>query len=111
LKYLQHFFSIRDDIFDFFWQPKWRRLKFKTRITRQKANDQLAKELTKGDPNTIIICGAGKFDCSSKGHAPTPNCHLFKELKKRCKVRLVSEYRTSQVFFNCHSQLEKCMVL
>jgi hypothetical protein len=26
LKYLQHFFSIRDDIFDFFWQPKWRRL-------------------------------------------------------------------------------------
>ncbi|KAI3655366.1 hypothetical protein MP638_001193, partial [Amoeboaphelidium occidentale] len=89
-KYLQHFFSIRDDIFDFFWQLKWHRLKFKTRITRQKAYDQLAKELTKGDPNTIIAYGAGKFDCSSKGHAPAPNRHFFKELKKRCRVRLVS---------------------
>jgi hypothetical protein len=54
-----------------------------------------------------IAYGAGKSDCSSKGHAPIPNRHLFKELKKRRRVRLVSEYRTSQVCFNCHSQLEK----
>jgi hypothetical protein len=54
-----------------------------------------------------IAYGADKFDCSSKGHAPIPNRHLFKKLKKRCRVRLVSEYRTSQVCFNCHSQLEK----
>jgi hypothetical protein len=67
----------------------------------------LANELTKGDPNTIITYGAGKFDCSSKGHDPTPNRHFFKELNKRCRVRLVSEYRTIQVCFNCHSQLEK----
>jgi hypothetical protein len=56
-----------------------------------------------------IAYGAGKSDCSSKGHASTPNRHMFKELKKRCRVRLVSEYRTSQVCFNCHSQLEKYM--
>ncbi|KAI3656286.1 hypothetical protein MP638_004688 [Amoeboaphelidium occidentale] len=94
-EYRRHFFSIRDAVFGFFRRPKWRRLKFKTRIARQKAYDKLAKELTNGDPNTTIAYGGGKFYCSSK------------ELKRRCRVRLVSEYRTSQVCHNCHSQLEE----
>lgn len=104
--FLKHFFSVRDEALGFFRHPKWRRLRFKTRITRQKAYDVVAKELTGGDSNCIIAYGAGKFNCSSKGHAPTPNKHLFVELRKRCRTRLVSEYRTSQVCANCNSQLE-----
>ncbi|KAI3658844.1 hypothetical protein MP638_006559, partial [Amoeboaphelidium occidentale] len=77
-----------------------------TRITRQKAYDVVPKELTDGDSNCIVAYGASKFNCLSKGHAPTPNKHRVVELRKRCRTRLVSEYRTSQVCANCNSQLE-----
>ncbi|KAI3655524.1 hypothetical protein MP638_004019 [Amoeboaphelidium occidentale] len=71
--------------------PKKRRLRFKTRITRQKAYDVVSKELAGGDSNCIIAYGGGKFNSSSKGHAPTPNKHLFVELRKGCRTRLVPE--------------------
>ncbi|KAI3656021.1 hypothetical protein MP638_007380 [Amoeboaphelidium occidentale] len=80
--FLKHFFSVRDQALGFFRPAKWRRLRFKTRITRQKAYDVVAKELTGGDSNCIIAYGGGKFSSSSKGHAPTPNKHLFVELRK-----------------------------
>lgn len=105
--YLHHFLDLRDDILGFYRDPKWRRLRFKTRITRQKAYETLARELTCGDKKCIIAYGSGGFSSTSKGHAPTPNKHLFLELKKRCKVRLVSEYRTSQVCSNCSAQLQQ----
>lgn len=38
-EFLKHFLSLRDEILRFFRDPKWRRLRFKTRITRQKAYD------------------------------------------------------------------------
>ncbi|KAI3656279.1 hypothetical protein MP638_000225, partial [Amoeboaphelidium occidentale] len=98
-KYLEFFLSERDNILGFFREPKWRRLRFITRKKRQKAYDILAKELTGeltgGDPNCVIAYGAGKFDCSSRGHAPTPNRKLFTELRK------------SQICANCNHLLDK----
>ncbi|KAI3642716.1 hypothetical protein MP228_012271 [Amoeboaphelidium protococcarum] len=46
------------------------------------------------DHNAIIAYGAGNFDTASPGYPATPNKRLFYELKKRCRVRLVPEYRT-----------------
>ncbi|KAI3657851.1 hypothetical protein MP638_003169 [Amoeboaphelidium occidentale] len=106
-KYLGFFLSERDNILGFFREPKWRRLRFITHRKRQKAYDILAKELTGGDPNCVIAYGAGKFECSSRGHAPTPNRKLFTELRKRCRTRLVSEFKTSQICANCNHRLDK----
>ncbi|KAI3661488.1 hypothetical protein MP638_007218 [Amoeboaphelidium occidentale] len=106
-EYLRHVLSLRDDVLGFYRDLQRRRLRFKTRITRQKAYEAPARELTDGDKNCIVAYGSGGFISTSKGHAPTPNKHLFVELKKRCKVRLVSEYRTSQVCSNCGSQLQQ----
>ncbi|KAI3660626.1 hypothetical protein MP638_004618 [Amoeboaphelidium occidentale] len=39
-KFLCYFLQNRDDFLGFYRAPKWRRLRFKTRITRQKAYDQ-----------------------------------------------------------------------
>ncbi|KAI3656629.1 hypothetical protein MP638_003067 [Amoeboaphelidium occidentale] len=88
--FLKHFVQFRMRPWAF-RPPKLRRLRFKTRITRQKAYDVVSKELTGGDSNCIIAYGAGKFNCSSKGHASTPNKHRFVELRKECRTRLVPE--------------------
>ena len=63
-------------------ENKWRRLRWKTRIKRQKAYDILSKELTGGAQNVVIAYGGGKFHHASRGHPPTPNKHLFDELKE-----------------------------
>ncbi|KAI3657171.1 hypothetical protein MP638_000295 [Amoeboaphelidium occidentale] len=103
-EYLRHVLSLRDDVLGFYRDPKWRRLRFKTRITRQKAYETLARELTDRDKNCIVAYGSGGFISTSKGHSPTPNKHLFVELKKRCRVRLVSDQLQQTKFWG----IKKC---
>ncbi|KAI3635053.1 hypothetical protein MIR68_006619 [Amoeboaphelidium protococcarum] len=62
------------------------------------------------DHNTIIAYDAGNFDTASPGYPATPNKRLFYELKKRCRVRLVPEYRTSQRCSNCECELVQSRV-
>ncbi|KAI3635164.1 hypothetical protein MIR68_006730 [Amoeboaphelidium protococcarum] len=103
--HLTHFLGLRNQLLGFYRDSKWRRLRWKTRIKRQKAYDQIAQELSNGNEDTIIAYGGGSFDSSSRGHPPTPTKHLFVELKRRFKCRLIPEYRTSQVCSNCDGQL------
>jgi hypothetical protein len=42
----------------------------------------------------------------SRGHPPTPNKHLYKELKRRCRVRLTPEFRTSVTCSKCYERLQ-----
>ncbi|CAI2163671.1 12014_t:CDS:2, partial [Funneliformis geosporum] len=42
----------------------------------------------------------GSFSSSSRGHASGPIKQLFAELKRRCCTRLVSEFRTSQIYIS-----------
>ncbi|KAI3638781.1 hypothetical protein MIR68_003279 [Amoeboaphelidium protococcarum] len=104
------------DAFTGFYRPEmWRKLRRKLFSKRQRAYDNLARMLTlrqdgQFDHNTIIAYGAGNFDTASPGYPATPNKRLFYEPKKRCRVRLVPEYRTSQRCSNCEFQLVQSRV-
>jgi Putative transposase DNA-binding domain len=91
---------------EFFGQLRWRRLRWKTRIKKMEAYDILADQLTAGAASTVIAYGGGQFSHASRGSTPTPNKHLFVELKKRCRVRLTPEFRTSQVCSLCEGYLD-----
>lgn len=99
---LVYFLVFRDEMLDFYAVKRWRRIKWKTSIKRQKAYDKICDLITGGDPTTVVAYGGGSFHHASRGHPPTPYKRLYKELKKHCRVRLVPEYKTSQVCSLCH---------
>jgi hypothetical protein len=84
---------------------RWRRLRWKTRIKRQKAYDSLFTELTGVLKDVVVAYGGGKFSHNSRGHSPTPNKDLFLELKRRTRCRLVPEFRTSKLCSLCDAVL------
>ncbi|KAI3656166.1 hypothetical protein MP638_002830, partial [Amoeboaphelidium occidentale] len=61
----------------------------------------LCGELAAGAEDVVIAYGGGKFSHNSRGHPPTPNKHLFLELKRRTRSRLVPEFRTSKLCSLC----------
>jgi hypothetical protein len=83
---------------------RWRRLRWKTRVKRQKAYDLLFTELAAGVEDVIAYRGGG-FSHKSRGHHPTPNKHLFLELKRRTRCRLVPAFRTSKLWSLCDNVL------
>ncbi|KAI3660260.1 hypothetical protein MP638_005123 [Amoeboaphelidium occidentale] len=106
ITHLLHVLEYRDEFLGFYRDMRWRRLRWKTRIKRQKAYDTLYKELAAGGlDNVVIAYGGGKFIHNSRGHPPTPNKHLFLELKRRTSCRLVPEFRTSKLCSLCDNEL------
>ena len=70
-------------------RKRWRRLKFKSRIRRQKALMNITRLLNRDghnrairDPNTVIAYGAGSFNATSRGHGPMPYKELYHTLKQ-----------------------------
>ncbi|KAI3652982.1 hypothetical protein MP228_002407 [Amoeboaphelidium protococcarum] len=115
IQHLQYVLQHRDAFTGFYRPEMWRKLRRKLFSKRQRAYDNLARMLTlrqdgQFDHNTIIAYGAGNFDTASPGYPATPNKRLFYELKKRCRVRLVPEYRTSQRCSNCEFELGQSRV-
>ncbi|KAI3656402.1 hypothetical protein MP638_000399 [Amoeboaphelidium occidentale] len=104
-EHLSHVLELRDELLGFYSEMRWRRLRWKTRIKRQKAYDTLFTELTGGFDNVVIAYGGGGFSHNSRGHPPTPNKHRFLELKRRTRCRLVPEFRTSKLCSKCDNEL------
>lgn len=89
---------------DYFGTLGRRRLRWKTHIRRQVAYNTIISEILAGDPLTVIAYGGGKFSHASRGHAPTPNVHLYKQMTyRRLRVRMTTEHRTSKLCSRCHS--------
>ena len=82
---------------DFYGTNRHRRLKWGQYIKRQKAYDTIATEVKAGADDVVVVYGDGclLFNHASRGHPSTPNKHLYVQLKRRFRSRLVNEYRTS----------------
>ncbi|KAI3656738.1 hypothetical protein MP638_007387 [Amoeboaphelidium occidentale] len=65
----------------------------------------LLHELAAGAEDVVIAYGGGGFSHNSRGHPPTPNKHIFLELKRRTRCRLVPEFRTSKLCSLCDNLL------
>jgi transposase len=61
--------------------------------------------LTAGAEDFVIAYGGGAFSHNSRGDPPTPNKHLFLELKRRIRCRLVPEFRTVKLCSLCDNEL------
>ena len=104
--HLTLFLANRDELLGYYREMKWRRLRWKTRIKRQKAYDTVCREIGNDELDAVIIYGNGSFSSTSRGHASAPNKQLFVELRRRYRnARLVSEYLTSQVCLKCEGRL------
>src|SRR6185369_1213882 len=82
---------------EFYDQQRWKRLRWKAYIEKQKALHKFCKRLTE---NTMIAFGDAKFSSVSTGNAPGP-MRLFRKALKRGRyakaVVSIYEYRTSKV--------------
>ena len=88
-----------DQLLGFYRPPKYRRLRWKTYLRREKAYDKLTNQLAGGVPHNHVVIGygGGRFDHASPGWAPTPRVGLFKHLRRKFwRTRLVCEHNTSQ---------------
>ncbi|KAJ3292996.1 hypothetical protein HK104_004841 [Borealophlyctis nickersoniae] len=107
LDHCHHVAQHLDTLVDFYGSPRFTRQKFKTYVGKQKAFDEISKRLTGGDRRVIIAFGNGSFPHNSRGGDSTPLRRLFWELRRRCTVRLVDEYRTSITCSLCEGDLPK----
>jgi hypothetical protein len=70
-------------LFDFYGSLKWRQLRRKTDIRRQKAYDVLCKRIAGEKLDFIVAYGSAKFSASSRGSPPIPTTHLYKKLLEK----------------------------
>ena len=73
-----------DDLLLFYWQKRWRRLRFASYIGKQKAFETVCQRITQNDPNTVVFFGDGRFSSSSRGCAAGPVKSLYHQLRRRC---------------------------
>ena len=90
---LQH----KQTLLEFYDERKWSRMRWKTHINKQKAYDEICSR-------TVIAFGNGGFSSTSRDHASGPVKQLLWELRKRCRVRIVDEYRTSKICSLCNKR-------
>ena len=99
--YLQYVLEHAERILEFYGKDRWSRLRWKSFMGKQKGYDVVCKRITDGNPTTLVAFGDAMFPSSSRGHAASPVKGLYKELKRRCRVIKVDEFRTSQFCSLC----------
>jgi hypothetical protein len=104
---LRHYLLYKGAIVSYYRPKRWRRMRWKTRIKRQKAYDSICKTIAGGEnpERVVVVYGGASFNPCSRGHPPTPNKHLYKEIKKRFRSRLINEYNTSKLCSKCDNIL------
>ena len=110
IQYIQYVLSCLDLLLSFHIKKDYRDLKFTRYIGRQKALQKLCNHITaKAGRNTLVGFG----DWSNKDSAGIikkcpagPVKQLERELKKRCTVVSVDEFRTSKLHECCHQPLK-----
>ena len=65
----------------------------------------VCRELTAGDPSTVIVWGDANFRHNSRGGPPTPTKGLQRFLAPRCRFFSVDEYRSSALCSACNRRM------
>lgn len=90
-----------------FWtSERITRHKFKRYISRQQKWEIITKRIVK-HPSDIVALGDAPFLHNSKGLVTTPKGRFVKELKKKARVRVIDEYKTSKICSVCDEALRK----
>lgn len=105
-QHLQYALQHMVQLVDFYGETRWKRLRWKTYIAKEKAWDVMVKRITWGNPRTIVALG-DFCRPNTIGISKTPIKELRKGLKGRCRLRLIDEFRTSITCSKCDGELPK----
>jgi hypothetical protein len=102
--FLEYVLGLLRRFLDFYGERRWRRGRWQNYMGRQAAMDKLCRRVIgEGPPeNTIVAYGNALFLSSSVGFAAGPVKLLLWEISKRCRVKVIDEFRTSQLCSRCH---------
>lgn len=85
-QYARFTLKFLNKVIEFYSQTKFKRLRWKTYIRRQKAYEKLCHSLTLGNRDTIIAFGDAGFASSGRGNAAVPTKTLRRKLGYKCHV-------------------------
>lgn len=106
--YVLYMESNVDILLQFYSVHKWKRLRFKNEISKQKFEKEIVNRMTNGDNNAVVILGNGGFAHNSRGRAATPTKRLRRLLTmNKIRWRLIDEFRTSITCSLCEGELSK----
>ena len=92
---------------EFYGARRFTRQKLKAYIGKQRTWNEVLKRITGGDRRTVVAFGSAKFRHNSAGGPSPPLNRMLRELKRRCIVRMIDEFRTSITCSKCDGQLPK----
>ncbi len=95
-----------ETVMSFYNCKRFKRLRGKTYISRQKAYEKLVSELTAGDSNSLIVWGDASFPSTGRGSPALPTSGLRKKVGSRARVLDHDEFRTSMLAACCHTELK-----
>ena len=102
LFYLKHLFKSLASLLNFNGARRVRHLRWTSFIKKKKTEEKIVKKFPRG---AIIALGDASRS-STFGHLPsTPTSSLERLLKRRFRVYMVDEFRTSKLCAGCHKEL------
>jgi hypothetical protein len=92
-------------VMDFYNSSRFKRLRWKTYIKRQKAYEKLVADLKGGEEQTLIVWGDAKFAASGRGSPAVPTSSVRMKVGSRVQCLDHDEYRTSKLSCCCHTEM------
>ncbi len=104
--YARHVLANLETVMSFYSSQRFKRLRWKTYISRQKAYEKLVSELTAGNSDSLIVWGDASFPSTGKGGPAVPTSGLRKKVGSRARVLDHDEFHTSKLAACCHTELK-----
>jgi len=105
--YAHHVLANPETVMSFYDSQRFKRLRWKTYMSRQKDYEKLISDLTAGDPNALIVWGDARFPSAGRGSPAVPTSGLRKNIGSRARALDHDEFRTSEPAACCHTELER----
>jgi hypothetical protein len=104
--HIRHVLTNMDEVMSFYNAQRFKRLRWKTYINRQKAYEKLVADLTAGDRSTLIVWGDARFPSAGRGSPAVPTSSLRKKVGSRARTIDHDEFRSSKLSCCCHTELQ-----
>jgi hypothetical protein len=93
-------------VMDFYSAKRFKRLRWKTYISRQKAYEKIVAALRGKSKNPFIVWGDARFPAAGRGSPAVPTSELRRKLGSRLNVVDHDEFRTSKLSCCCHTPMQ-----
>jgi hypothetical protein len=104
--HIKHVLANLVTVMNFYSTQRFKRLRWKTYIKRQKAYEKLVADLKGGEENTLIVWGDARFAASGRGSPAVPTSSMRKKVGSRVECLDHDEFRTSKLSCCCHTVMQ-----